>query len=85
MDRTSIEQAIRTFIIDQFLAGHAEELQTNESLLGTVIDSTGILVLVTYLQDRFAITVEDDDVVPENIDSVANLVAYVARKLQNKV
>jgi acyl carrier protein len=45
----------------------------------------GVLELVTYLQERFAINVEDEDVVPSNLDSVHNLVAYVARKLGTTV
>ncbi|MHB8754110.1 MAG: acyl carrier protein [Candidatus Acidiferrales bacterium] len=53
--------------------------------MGNVIDSTGVLELVTFLQDRFGITVQDEDVIPENIDSVKNVVAYVKRKLVSKV
>jgi acyl carrier protein len=76
-----IEQEIRNFLVKQFLDGHAEKLRDDGSLLGDVIDSVGVLELVTYLQERFAINVEDEEVVPGNLDSVHNLVAYVARKL----
>jgi len=55
-----------------------------EPLQGNVIDSTGALELVIFLQDHFAITVEDEEVIPENLDSVDNVVAYVARKLGSK-
>ncbi|MHB8540555.1 MAG: acyl carrier protein [Candidatus Acidiferrales bacterium] len=84
MNATDIEREIRSFLVDTFLFGRADKLRDNESLLGTVIDSTGALEMVTFLQDRFAITVEDEDVVPENFDSVKNVVAYVARKLDSK-
>lgn len=82
METTDIERDIRRFLVDQFFSGRAEELHGDGSLLGTVIDSTGILVLVTYLQDHFLIIMKDDEVVPENLDCVKNVVAYVARKLQ---
>jgi acyl carrier protein len=52
--------------------------------LGTVIDSTGALELVTFLQEHFAIEVGDEDMVPENLDSVKSVVAYVAKKLAEK-
>jgi acyl carrier protein len=80
-----IEQEIRNFLVKQFLEGRAEKLRDEGSLLGDVIDSVGVLELVTYLQERFAINVEDEDVVPSNLDSVHNLVAYVARKLGTTV
>ena len=84
MEIKDIEHDIRSFIIDKFLFGRAEELQDDQSLLGTVIDSTGSLELVSFLQDRFGIIVEDEEVVPENLDSVKNVVAYVAKKVQSK-
>ena len=80
-----IEQEIRNFLVKQFLEGRAEKLRDEGSLLGDAIDSVGVLELVTYLQERFAINVEDEDVVPSNLDSVHNLVAYVARKLGTTV
>jgi acyl carrier protein len=80
-----IEQEIRNFLVKQFLEGRAEKLRDDGSLLGDVIDSVGVLELVAYLQERFAINVEDEEVVPSNLDSVHNLVAYVARKLGTTV
>lgn len=85
MQKADIEQEIRSFLVQQFLEGRAEKLRDDGSLLGDVIDSVGVLELVTYLQERFAINVEDEEVVPGNLDSVHNLVAYVARKLGTTV
>jgi acyl carrier protein len=81
---TEIEREIRRFLADTFLFGRTEDLRDNVSLMGNVIDSTGAIELVAFLQDHFAITVEDTDVTPENFDSVKNIVAYVERKLQTK-
>jgi len=84
MPTTDIEREIRGFLVDNFLFGRAEALRDDEPLLGGVVDSTGAIALVVFLQDRFAFTVEDEDVVPENFDSVKHMVAYVARKLPGK-
>jgi acyl carrier protein len=78
---TEIEREIRNFVVEHFLSGHAEKLRDDGSLLGDVIDSMGVLDLVAFLQDRFKITVEDEEVVPGNLDTIKNLAAYVARKL----
>ena len=84
MHTTDIEREIRSFLVDNFLFGRSDALRDDESLLGGVIDSTGTLELVVFLQDRFALTVEDEDVVPENFDSVKHVAAYVAKKLHAK-
>ena len=85
MQTIDIEREIRSFLVDNFLFGRTEEWRDHVSLLGNVIDSTGAIELVTFLQDRFAITVEDTEVVPENFDTLENVVAYVDRKLCSKV
>ena len=84
MQTIDIEREIRSFLVDNFLFGRTEEWRDHVSLLGNVIDSTGAIELVTFLQDRFAITVEDNEVVPENFDTLENVVAYVERKLPSK-
>jgi acyl carrier protein len=84
MNQADIERDIRKFLVDNFLFGRAEKLRDDQSLLGTVIDSTGALELVTFLQEHFAIEVGDEDMVPENLDSVKSVVAYVAKKLAEK-
>ena len=45
-----------------------------------IIDSTGILEVIFFLEENFGIKVEDEEMVPENLDSIDNLVAFVARK-----
>jgi len=84
MQTVDIERDIRSFLVDTFFQGRADKLQNDGSLLGTVIDSTGALELVNFLQERFGITVEDEDVIPENFDSVKNVVAYVSKRLPVK-
>jgi acyl carrier protein len=85
MQTADIEREIRNFLIEHFLSGRDEKLRDDGLLLGDLIDSAGTLELVAYLQEHFAITVEDDEVVPGNLDTVNNLVAYVSRKLGARV
>ena len=81
MQTVDIERDIREYVIQHFLSGNASKLRPDGSLLGDVIDSMGVLSLVAYLQEHFGITVEDDEVVPSNLENINNLVAYVERKL----
>ncbi|MGB7074943.1 MAG: acyl carrier protein [Candidatus Sulfotelmatobacter sp.] len=77
-----IESEVRSFVITNFLFGQTLDLQPEESLLGRgLIDSTGVLELVAFLEERYAIKVEDEEVIPDNLDSLKNLTTYVARKL----
>lgn len=86
MERAEIEREVRSFLVTTFLFGNAAALRDDGSLLGEVIDSTGAVELVTFLQDRFAITVEDEEVAaPENFDSVRTIVDFVERKLRGKI
>ncbi|WP_349367377.1 acyl carrier protein [Salinarimonas sp.] len=80
----TIETQIRGFIAENFLfTDDASGLDAEASLLEQgLIDSTGVLELVAFLEDRLGLSVADAEIVPENLDSVAALVAFVARKQQ---
>jgi acyl carrier protein len=75
---------VRTFIVRNFLFGdEADWLSDDESLLERgVIDSTGILELIEFIQREFEITIADDEVLPANLDSLAAIERYVASKNQ---
>jgi acyl carrier protein len=77
-----LKQSIRAFIETSFLFREGRGgLADSESLLGAgLIDSTGILELVTYLESAFGIVVQDEEIVPENLDSVDQIAAYIIRK-----
>lgn len=78
----AVEQQIRAFIVDNFLFGDENRVvDGNDSFLELgIIDSTGVLELVTFLESSFAFKVEDTELIPENLDSVDSLVAFVRRK-----
>jgi len=72
---------IHEFIIDNFLFGKGA-VAYHESLLEKgIIDSSGVLELVGFLEKEFGIQVADEDLVPENLDSIDNMCRYVERKL----
>ena len=75
-------EKIRAFIFENFLFDAAEDALQNDSsfLEQGIIDSTGVLELVDWLEEEFSITVDDDELIPENLDSVALLSVYIARK-----
>jgi acyl carrier protein len=79
-----IEQTLRDFILENFTYRSDRTLLAEDtSFLETgLIDSTGVLELVGFLEDRFQIQVADDEIVPDNMDSLRRLGQYVRRKLQ---
>jgi len=82
MQVADIEAQIRSFLARKFpLAGNG--LGDGDPLLGSVVDSNGVIELVEFLQERFAITVDDEDITMENLDSVRNAAAFVNRKILN--
>lgn len=81
MQPWDIESEIRDFVINNFLFGKSDGLTDSESLLENgIIDSTGVLELIGFLQERFDIQIEDDEIIPTNLDSIQNLVRYISEK-----
>lgn len=78
----SIEDRIKTYILENFLfsdngyglAGDASFLEEG------IVDSTGVLELVMFVEETFDIIVEDEEIVPENFDSVNQLATYIRHK-----
>ena len=79
---SKVKAEIRQYIIDNFMmGGDASKLLDSDSFMEKhVIDSTGFLELVTYIEETYGFAVEDEDMVPENLDSLNNIDAYVQRK-----
>ena len=78
----SVETQVRNFIVENYMYGQGpESLKDTDSFLALgAIDSAGILELVAYLEETFGIQVNDDELLPENLDSVTQVAAYVRRK-----
>ena len=81
----NIKNKIKQFIIDNFLFDDdsAKKLNDDDSFLEEgIIDSTGVLELIEFLEENFNFKVEDDELVPENLDTINNVVSYISRKIE---
>lgn len=83
MDRINI---VREFIIDNFLFGEEEplELETDFFEKG-IVDSTGVIEVVSFLEEKFNISVDDEELIPENLSSLKNIDQFLQKKLSQKV
>jgi acyl carrier protein len=76
-----LKAKVRGFIVENFLFGDENGVKDDTSFLDEgIIDSTGILELVSFLEEEFSISVEDEELVPENLGSIDNVVAYLEKK-----
>ncbi|MEB2344561.1 MAG: acyl carrier protein [Deltaproteobacteria bacterium] len=77
-----ILEQVRNFVVETFLLGGDESALGNEdSFLDTgLIDSTGVLELIAFLEERFALQVADEEMIPENLDSIARVARFVHAK-----
>ena len=72
---------VRNFVVENFLFGEDGKLEEDTSFLESgIVDSTGILELVAFLEETFKIRMEDEELIPENLDSISNVVKYLGRK-----
>ncbi|HEY3355628.1 MAG TPA: acyl carrier protein [Polyangia bacterium] len=78
----ALEERIRKHIVDNFVySGDGSALGLEQSLLESgIVDSTGVLELVFFVEESFGIKVKDEELVPRNFDSIAKLCAYVRSK-----
>ena len=82
---TDFKNTIKQFIIDNFLFGDDEGLVDDVSFLEEgIIDSTGMLELITFLEEDFSIEIDDEEMIPENLDSINNLLAFLNKKKASK-
>lgn len=73
---------VREFVTRNFFVSDAARLTDGASLLDLgVVDSTGVLEIIAFVESTYGLTVEDDEIVPANLDSIERIAAYVDRKL----
>lgn len=78
----AVRDRVRGFIAENFYVPDMAALADDQSLVESgIVDSTGILEVLAFLEGTFEIQVEDAEAVPANLDTVANIVAFVGRKL----
>jgi acyl carrier protein len=78
----SIKDSIRAFIIDSFLFGDTSQAIADDMSLidNNLVDSTGVLELVFFLESTFGISVKDTEVIPQNLDSIGAMAAFIESK-----
>lgn len=79
---TDLRSELRSFIVENFMYGQNEDTLGDEDsfIESGVIDSTGVLELIGFLENRYGITLEPTELVPENLDSISSLIKLVERK-----
>lgn len=82
---TSIQHQIRRFILENFYVSEPSALADDTSLVGTgLVDSTGILEVLAFLEEEFGIEVTDRETTPDNLDSIERMAAFVERKQRQR-
>ena len=81
----NFEQNIKNFIIESFIIDRNQnQLDNDQSFLESgIIDSTGILELVSFIEEHYEIKIEDEELIPDNLDSVSRVVKFINKKLCN--
>ena len=81
----SIEQKIKNYIVENFLFGDETVLFNNDDSLSEngIIDSTGILGLVNFLENEYQISIKNEEIVPENLDSINKIVRFLKTKFES--
>jgi len=81
----SVEQEIRRFLVDDILFGDGEKLQVDISFQEHgIIDSLGFVELITFVEKKFGIEIKDDELIPENFDSLQKINRFVESKLNRR-
>ena len=81
MQTKLVEQSIRKFVLERFPLARQRNVSNKDLLLESgILDSLGILEVVTFVENEFQITINDDELQPENFSSIASMSGYVAHK-----
>lgn len=83
IQQDQIRKELRDFIIELFFTkDDADSLGDEDSFMKEgIIDSTGVLELVAFIEDQYGLAVEDNEMTPENLDTINNLVGFISGKL----
>lgn len=80
-----LKSEIKNFIVENFLYGQNNGLGDDISFLGKgLIDSTGVLELVAFIEERYGVSVADEELIPDNFDSVNKLSNYINKKVASR-
>jgi acyl carrier protein len=78
--------AVKEFIIENFLFGEEVQLELDTDFFDKgIIDSTGVIELVSFIEEKFDLSVDDDELIPENLSSLKKIDLFLQKKLSQKV
>jgi len=78
--------AVKEFIIENFLFGDEEQIELETDFFEKgIIDSTGVIELVSFMEETFEISIDDEELIPENLSSLKNIKVFMEKKLNQKV
>ena len=83
---SEIKAKVRAFILERFMSGEPNEKLRDDMSLerAHVVDSAGVMEIILFIEENFGFEVETEDALPENFDTVDNIVAYITRKVAEK-
>lgn len=82
---SNVKSQVRQFILNNFLMGTAVDIPDDASFMERhILDSTGVLELVTFIEQMFDVRVHDDEMIPENLDDLNNIERFVRQKRSGK-
>ncbi len=77
----TVEHDVREFVRESFYVTDDAELTENVSLIDSgIVDSTGMMDIILFLESRYAISIEDHETTPENLETISRIASFVARK-----
>jgi acyl carrier protein len=77
----TVQQRVRQFIIENFYVADPSELADDASLIqGGWVDSTGMLELISFLEEEYGIRIADSEMIPDHLDGIARIAVFVDRK-----
>jgi acyl carrier protein len=81
-----LKKQVRDFVTSNFYVADPKSLEDRTSLLDQgIIDSTGVLEVIMFIESTFGVTVEDSEMLPENLDSIERIARYVGRKKESEL
>ncbi|XOF33847.1 MAG: acyl carrier protein [Candidatus Electrothrix sp. YB6] len=83
MQKSEYYNVVDDFIVEHFLFGNKHNLEGDSSLLENgIIDSTGVLEVISFLEEKFQIKIQGDEIIPENLDSINNICHFLDSKIR---
>ncbi len=77
---------VKEFIVENFLFGEEDQIELETDFFEKgIIDSTGVIELVSYMEETFEISIDDEELIPENLSSLKNIREFLLQKTDQKV